>query len=502
MPDAVLLGAVALASRRGARGRRRAAGDRAVRRPGRDRAPADRPPAHTAARLGRAGRVEGVGGLWLSVELNVPPGAAIAVLAGAVFAAGGARARAARAPPARRSPRLALVALLAPAAARAAAAAGGKPTSSRRRPRSATGRAQVGGDGVAVHQLLQPNTDPHEYEPRPDDVRGPATRRSCSRTATASTTGWRRSSRRPAATPTVVVLGAARRRSGAGRDERRRGLALRPALVARPAQRDRGRGARSATRSSSADPAHADALPRATRPPTSQARARSTAAIAACIDRVPPAERKLVTDHDAFGYFASALRHPGDRRGDPVADDPGAAVGGRHRRADRPDRARARQGRVPGELDERRSSRETIAQRDGSDARATPSTATRSGRRARSGATYLDMEARQRRRDGRAASAAGSDGCAMTASPDRRPRSSRPATTAGRCSRRHVRLERGERVAVLGPNGGGKTTLFRAAARRAAALAGGSSAAERVGVRRRRPSARASTTRSARSTSR
>jgi ABC-type Zn uptake system ZnuABC Zn-binding protein ZnuA len=27
-------------------------------------------------------------------------------------------------------------------------------------------------------------------------------------------------------------------------------------------------------------------------------------AVAACIDRVPPAERKLVTDHDALGYFA------------------------------------------------------------------------------------------------------------------------------------------------------------------------------------------------------
>ena len=28
------------------------------------------------------------------------------------------------------------------------------------------------------------------------------------------------------------------------------------------------------------------------------------AGIRACIDRVPKAERKLVTDHDAFGYFA------------------------------------------------------------------------------------------------------------------------------------------------------------------------------------------------------
>src|SRR5207244_292506 len=29
---------------------------------------------------------------------------------------------------------------------------------------------QVGGPSVSVHQILRPNTDPHEYEPRPSDV--------------------------------------------------------------------------------------------------------------------------------------------------------------------------------------------------------------------------------------------------------------------------------------------------------------------------------------------
>src|SRR3954447_13769251 len=32
----------------------------------------------------------------------------------------------------------------------------------------------VGGDAVAVHQILRPNTDPHEYEPRPGDVKATA----------------------------------------------------------------------------------------------------------------------------------------------------------------------------------------------------------------------------------------------------------------------------------------------------------------------------------------
>ena len=51
----------------------------------------------------------------------------------------------------------------------------------------------VGGDAVSVHQILRPNTDPHEYEPRPSDVQARAARRWCSRAATASTAGWARS---------------------------------------------------------------------------------------------------------------------------------------------------------------------------------------------------------------------------------------------------------------------------------------------------------------------
>jgi zinc/manganese transport system substrate-binding protein len=32
----------------------------------------------------------------------------------------------------------------------------------------------VGGGRVDVHQILQPNSDPHEYEPRPSDVKSVA----------------------------------------------------------------------------------------------------------------------------------------------------------------------------------------------------------------------------------------------------------------------------------------------------------------------------------------
>src|SRR3954471_4274942 len=33
---------------------------------------------------------------------------------------------------------------------------------------------QVGGDAVDEHQILQPNSDPHDYEPRPADVEATA----------------------------------------------------------------------------------------------------------------------------------------------------------------------------------------------------------------------------------------------------------------------------------------------------------------------------------------
>src|SRR5207302_8171328 len=110
---------------------------------------------------------EGVVGLWISVQTNVPPGAAIAVLWGGVFAVV-AVAEALR-------PRLFV---LAPAAAilLVLAGCGSGGSSSHGLPVVATTTQigdwarQVGGPSVSVHQILRPNTDPHEYEPRPSDV--------------------------------------------------------------------------------------------------------------------------------------------------------------------------------------------------------------------------------------------------------------------------------------------------------------------------------------------
>jgi zinc/manganese transport system substrate-binding protein len=160
----------------------------------------------------------------------------------------------------------------------------------------------VAGDRAHVTQLLQPNTDPHEYEPRPNDVKAVA------------------------AADLVLVNGdnldhwadKLVEQSGADAKVVDLGTAV-PVKLA---------GEHSGPEASRYDPhwwhdprnaeaavvAIRDALTRAN-PAAKVAYARNAAAyldrlhalddgIAACMGRVPAAERKLVTDHDALGYFA------------------------------------------------------------------------------------------------------------------------------------------------------------------------------------------------------
>ena len=161
----------------------------------------------------------------------------------------------------------------------------------------------VGGARVDVHQILRPNTDPHEYEPRPDDI--------------AATSGAR-----------VVFL------SGSNLDtwmakvvDESGGHPTRVTLAPRYTPY-RLAGEANGPEASRYDPhwwhdprnaeaavgAIRDALTRAD--PAGRARFAANAkaylaklhtldaGIARCFTAVPPAQRKLVTSHDAFGYFA------------------------------------------------------------------------------------------------------------------------------------------------------------------------------------------------------
>jgi zinc/manganese transport system substrate-binding protein len=247
--------------------------------------------------------VEGIVGLWLSVELNVPPGAAIAVLAGSVFAVVSLSRRVGS------GRRLVLVALavtpltLLLAACGVAGGAGtGQVSVVATTTQIADWTRAVGGPAVDVHQILQPNTDPHEYEPRPSDVEAASGARLVFENGDSLDHWMDKVVSQAGGNPRVVVLG-----------ER--------VPVRLPGERSGPeastydahwwhdpRNAEAAVRAirdalASADPASRATFDRNARRYLGRLR-RLDRGVAACLATVSPASRKLVTDHDAFGYFA------------------------------------------------------------------------------------------------------------------------------------------------------------------------------------------------------
>ncbi len=233
---------------------------------------------------------EGVLGLWLSVEWNVPPGAAISVLAGTVFAlVAGVRLVS---PSARRLAPAAAALLLLSGCGSGSQSSGGFPVVATTTQIGDWARI-VGGTNARVRQILQPNTDPHEYEPRPADVEATAGAKLVLENGD-DLDGWMHKVVSEAGgKPTVVDLGAV-------------------VPVRRP---DDPHWWHNPINAIAAVGEIGDALARAD-PTHAQAYRRNAVAyvakmsaldrqLAACFARVPRAQRKLVTDHDAFGYFAA-----------------------------------------------------------------------------------------------------------------------------------------------------------------------------------------------------
>jgi zinc/manganese transport system substrate-binding protein len=238
--------------------------------------------------------LEGTAGLWLSVETNAPPGATIACVAGGTFAVAALiRAALPRLP--RRAPALAATALM---LALLAAGCGSSASSDGKLEVVATTThigdwvRAVGGEEVAVHQMLVPNTDPHDYEPRPSDVQAAA------RAALVFASGddldhW---------IEEIVTDG--------GGDAPVVDLS---ATVSDPLPGDphwwhdpgnvEAVVREISARLQEADPVHRRVFQRNASAYLERLD-RLDLGIARCIDSVPPAQRKLVTDHDAFGYFA------------------------------------------------------------------------------------------------------------------------------------------------------------------------------------------------------
>jgi ABC-type Zn uptake system ZnuABC Zn-binding protein ZnuA/ABC-type Mn2+/Zn2+ transport system permease subunit len=244
---------------------------------------------------------EGTAGLWLSVKTNAPPGATIATLSGGVFALAGA----ARAIGPRRGFAVAgaLGALLVVAGCSGSGSDSGKVSVVATTTQIGDFARQVGGDKVDVHQILAPNTDPHDYEPRPDDVTNTADAKVIFENGDNLDAWMSKVVSDSGSDGKVVDLGAGVPVKLPGESSGPEASQYDPHWWHDP------RNAEAAVRQiaaqlSAVDPKDA-ALFRANAA-AYKARLRALdAGIMRCLDGVPAADRKLVTDHDAFGYFAN-----------------------------------------------------------------------------------------------------------------------------------------------------------------------------------------------------
>lgn len=280
--------------------------------------------------------LEGTVGLWLSVETNAPPGATIACVAGAVFllvALGRWLTRLPRVAGAA----AALVAVVLVGAGCGGSGGGDDGGDGIKVVATTTQIAdfarEVGGDAVEVHQLLQPNTDPHDYEPRPSDVRAVAE----ADVIFASGEGldeWIDGVAEDSGTEAEVVdLGAIApvRLPGEGEEEHTEDEEHgheeehedeEHAEEEEHAEDEHHHDSKydphwwHDPRNAEAAVAEIERTLVAIDPPRKAEFAANAsayeqrlqeldAAIAACVGSVPAAQRKLVTDHDAFNYFAN-----------------------------------------------------------------------------------------------------------------------------------------------------------------------------------------------------
>ncbi len=149
----------------------------------------------------------------------------------------------------------------------------------------------VAGSHADVKQLLQANSDPHDYEPRPSDARAVAEADLLFRSG-GELDEWLGDllESSGADAEVVTLIDAVRRRGGDPHWWQDPRNALMAVLAIRDAL-------------SRADPAGRGAYERNARAYARRLR-RLDRSVARCIRALPASERRLVTTHDALGYFA------------------------------------------------------------------------------------------------------------------------------------------------------------------------------------------------------
>ncbi len=161
---------------------------------------------------------------------------------------------------------------------------------------------QIGGDDVALTQILRPNTDPHDYEPRPADVQAAADAALVVENGDNLDAWMGKVIDNAGGDPAVLDAGTGRpdklpgERTGAEASRYDPHWWHDPVNVEYAVDRIRDALVRADPGAKAAFDRRAAAYQRKLE--------RLDAGIRRCITAVPGADRKLVTDHDAFGYFA------------------------------------------------------------------------------------------------------------------------------------------------------------------------------------------------------
>ena len=162
--------------------------------------------------------------------------------------------------------------------------------------------SNVGGGAVNVHQILQPNTDPHEYEPRPGDVKATAGAKLVFENGDNLDKWMDKVVSEAGGKPKVVNLGKGVPVKLPGEESGPEASRYDPHWWHDP------KNAEAAVKEIrdaliKADPKDEETYRNNAKVYLTKL-GKLDAGISSCMGKVPKGGRKLVTDHDAFGYFA------------------------------------------------------------------------------------------------------------------------------------------------------------------------------------------------------
>ncbi|HWH92803.1 MAG TPA: metal ABC transporter substrate-binding protein [Baekduia sp.] len=160
----------------------------------------------------------------------------------------------------------------------------------------------VGGDAVDVHQILRANTDPHDYEPRPKDIQETAGAQLVVTSGDHLDAWMGEVVDNAGGHPTVLDAGAGRPVALPGETSGPEASRFDPHWWHDPRNVEYAVG-RIRAALIAADPPARAVIDRGAAAYLAKLRTLDRG-IATCMNSVPAAQRRLVTDHDAFGYFA------------------------------------------------------------------------------------------------------------------------------------------------------------------------------------------------------